>query len=238
MPDDVERLLAESRRLRHGEQMESAIRLLDLAKAQLRQRARQAGRTDHRTPAQHYEVLMELGDCHAALAQYADARACYTRAGRLAPERPQPHIALGVVAVEGGYLPEAQAHFRDALQLSPYSAEAYGGLAMVAQQRQAYGEALELYLRCLELDSDNLVALLGLFQTSCQMGTFAKIIYFLEIYLARHPDDASVLFCLATLQAREGLLDQAAESLLGVLRLEPGKVEAANLMAQVRLAKT
>jgi Fe2+ or Zn2+ uptake regulation protein len=43
----------------------------------------------------------------------------------------------------------------------------------------------------------------------------------------------SVLFCLAALYAREGRLQHARQSLLGVLALAPDKPEAEDLLRQV-----
>jgi cytochrome c-type biogenesis protein CcmH/NrfG len=129
---------------------------------------------------------------------------------------------------------QARQAFDIARKLDPACAEAYGGLAMTLQQTEDYAGAFEMYLKCLELDTDNLVALLGLFQTSCQMGTFGKIIHYLEIYLDRHPGDTSVLFCLATLYAREQRLADAQQALTTVLVLDPGKPQAVNLLAEVR----
>jgi Flp pilus assembly protein TadD len=185
---------------------------------------------------QHYEVLKELADCCTALGDVRLARECYRGAMALAPGEAAPHVGLGTIAIQTGRLDEAELAFRAALKTAPDCAEAYGGLAMVAQHRRDYTGAFEMYLRCLELDSDNLVAMLGLFQTSCQMGSFARIIHYLELYLDRHPGDTSVLFCLATLYAREGRLAEARQSLLALLALEPDKNEAANLLEEVRLA--
>lgn len=182
---------------------------------------------------QHYEMLAERGDCYASLGDYAKARASYERAALLAPDEPDPYVSLGVLAVQVGRSSDAVEAFEAARRIDPTSAEAYGGLAMVHQQAGRYDAAFGHYLKCLELNADNLFALLGLFQTSCQMGTFAKIIHYLTLYLDRHPDDAAVLFCLATLQAREGRLDEAREMLLQVLAAEPDRQEAAELLREV-----
>ena len=104
---------------------------------------------------------------------------------------------------------------------------------MIHQERQEYPQAFEMYLRCLEIDGDNLIALLGLFQTSCQMGTFSKITHYLEEYLETHPDDQSVLFCLASLYARDGQAIQAKQTLLTVLACDPNKTEAVDLLREV-----
>lgn len=183
---------------------------------------------------QRYEVLKELGDCHTSLGNYDRARQCYDEAGRLAPDRTGPHVGRGVIALQSGRLDEATDAFDRALRLDEACSEARGGLAMVHQARQDYPAAFELYLACLEKNPDNLVALLGLFQTSCQMGSFAKIIHYLRLYLDRHPGDTSVLFCLATLQARDGRLGEAEEVLLRILALEPENGEAADLLDEVR----
>lgn len=182
---------------------------------------------------QHYEVLKDLGDCYATLAQYDRARHCYSEAAALAPQEAGPYVGLGVIAIQNGQLDHALQAFGQARDLNPSCSEAYGGMAMVHHQRENYPAAFDLYLRCLELNSDNLIALLGLFQTSCQMGTFGKIIRYLELYLDRHPGDTSVLFCLATLYARDGKLEQARQMLLTVLTLEPDKPEALNLLNEV-----
>ena len=179
------------------------------------------------------EILADLGDCYAAMGNEPEARACYEKARDLAPGESGPHLALGAIAMQAGDLGKAERNFHRAIQVDPSCAAAYGGLAMAHQERQDNAAAFDLYLKCLELDSDNLVALLGLFQTSCQMGTFAKVIHYLEVFLEGHPDDASVLFCLATLYARDGRLREAGKALLTVLSLQPQNIEAATLLAQV-----
>lgn len=183
---------------------------------------------------QHYQVLKELGDCYTALGDFDQGRACYRESAALAPDEAGPYVGLGVIAIQNDQIDDAERAFSIARRLNAKCSEAYGGLAMVYQQKHKYPQAFEMYLKCLELDTDNLVALLGLFQTSCQMGTFSKIIHYLEVYLDRHPGDTSVLFCLATLYAREGQLEQARACLMTVLALEPTKAEAVNLLADVQ----
>ncbi len=193
-----------------------------------------AGQCDRdEQPTQHYEVVKELGDCYAALSDFERARQCYRQAAELASEQAGPYVGLGVVGMQSEQLDDALAAFEIARKLDPNCAEAYGGLAMVHQQRENFQLAFEMYLRCLEIDTDNLVALLGLFQTSRQMGSFSKIIHYLEVFLDKHPGDTSVLFCLATLYARDDRLEQAGDLLRTVLTLDPGKVEAANMLAEV-----
>jgi tetratricopeptide (TPR) repeat protein len=104
---------------------------------------------------------------------------------------------------------------------------------MVAQQRADYKQAFEMYLKSLELDTDNLIALLGLFQTSCQMGSFGKVIHYLEMYLNMHPGDTSVMFPLAALYMKDGKFEKSKNILLNLLSLEENHKDAANLLEEV-----
>jgi tetratricopeptide (TPR) repeat protein len=178
----------------------------------------------------------DLGDSYALVNDYQRASECYARWAALAPTDPTPHLGMAAVAFAQKKLADSQRSFEHAIVLCPACSEAYGGLAMVHQHRGNYLQAQEMYLKCLELDSDNLVALLGLFQTSCSIGSFGRITSCLEVYLASHPTDTSVLFCLATLYGRDGRLDLAGECLERVLHLEPCKREAAVMLEQIRHA--
>ncbi|MHC4561719.1 MAG: tetratricopeptide repeat protein [Planctomycetota bacterium] len=184
--------------------------------------------------SQHSTILKELGDCYAATGDADRARHCYQEAAELSDDEPAPYVGLGTLEFQNGDADAARQAFIDALGKDSRCAEAYAGLAMIDQQEKDYISAFDLYLKCLEIDGDNLVALLGLFQTSCQMGSFTKVIHYLELYLDKHPGDTSVLFCLASLYAQGGQLTEAREVLLNLLALDPGKTEAEQLLNQVQ----
>ena len=189
---------------------------------------------------QHYEVLQELGDCYTSVGNYVQAQRCYEKAASLGPDEPGPYVGLGVVGLQKNLLDDAEVAFRVAARLDTNCAKAYCGLAMVAQQKCDYKQAFEMYLKCLELDTDNLTALLGLFQASCQMGSFAKVIYYLQLYLDMHPADISVMFSLAALYMKDGRLERSKKILLDILTLDAGHQDAANLLEEVEhnLAQT
>jgi tetratricopeptide (TPR) repeat protein len=182
---------------------------------------------------QHYDVLMELADCLASVGKYDEAQRHYEKAAVLDPDAAGPYVGLGVVALQKGLLDDAEVAFRVACRLEPDCGRAYAGLAIVAQQRANYSEAFKMYLKCLEYENDNLTALLGLFQTSCQMGSFEKIIHYLAVYLDMHPGDTSVMFALAALYMKDKRLEESRKILRDVLSLQPGHSEAAKLLEEV-----
>ncbi len=182
---------------------------------------------------QHYEVLQELGDCYTSVGNYSQAQQYYEKAAVLSPDEADPYVGLGVVALQKNLLDDAEIAFRVACRLNSNCAKAYAGFAMVAQQRTDYKQAFEMYLKSLELDTDNLIALLGLFQTSCQMGSFAKVIHYLEMYLNMHPGDTSVMFPLAALYMKDGKFEESKNILLNLLSLNENHKDAANLLEEV-----
>ena len=188
----------------------------------------------------HYEVLQQFGDCYTSVGDYTKAQLCYEKAASIGPDEPGPYVGLGVIALQKNLLEDAEIAFRVACRLEPNCAKAHAGLAIVYQQRQNYQQAFELYMKCLELENDNIAALLGLFQTSCQMGSFAKIIYYLQTYLEMHPSDAAVSFSLATLYMKDGRFEQSQKILLDILASDPSNYDAADLLEEVEhnLAKT
>ena len=189
---------------------------------------------------QSYEVLQELGDSYISVGDYLQPQQCYEQAASLDPDEPGPYVGFGVLAFQKNLLDDAEMAFRVACRLGPDCSKAYAGLAMVAQKKPDYEKAFEMYLKCLELDTDNLTALLGLFQTSCQMGSFAKVIHYLELYLSTHPYDSSVMFSLAALYVKDGCFEQSREILLDILTLNTGNEDATNLLEEVdrNLAQT
>jgi len=187
---------------------------------------------------QYFEILQELGDCYVSLGHYDQAKKYYEKAAVLAPDESEPYVGIGVVALQQGALDDAQIAFKVACRLNADCGKAYAGLGMVAQEKAEYQQAFEMYLKCLGLDKDNLIAILGLFQTSCKMGTFDKVTHYLEIYLEMHPGDISVMFSLAVLYIKDGRFEESRSVLLKILALDSNHSDAADLLEEVEHSLT
>lgn len=183
--------------------------------------------------SQSYEIVVELGQCYVSVGDYDKAKECFAQATTLDTDAAEPYVGLGVIAMQQQEYDDAELSFKVARRLDNKCAKAYCGLAMVYQQTNKLTEAFDNYLKSLEYDGDNMTALLGLFQTSCQMGSFAKVIYYLELYLQSHQNDVSVMFSLGSLYARDGKLLQAREMLKNVIALDTSNTDAANILEEV-----
>lgn len=182
---------------------------------------------------QRYELVRELGDCYTQLGEYEQARQCYEKAASLEPDEAGPYVGTGVIALQEGRLEDAELAFRVAIRLNRDCSRAWAGLAMIRQQKNVLSEAFDYYLKSLDIDSDNLTSLLGLFQVSCQMGSFGRVIEYLRVYLNLHPGDTAVMFCLATLYVKEHKSRQARRLLEDILVFEPDNTDACNLLEEV-----
>jgi Tfp pilus assembly protein PilF len=182
---------------------------------------------------QRYDVLIELADCLVTTGKIEEAQKYYEQAAVIAPDEAAPYIGIGVASFSNGQLDDAENAFKVAKRLAPNNAKAYCGLAMTAQQRNNPDAAFDFYLKSLELDSDNLTALLGMFQMACKTGSFSKVIYYLEIYLKSHPKDTSVMFSLAALYMKQGQTDDCRMILNRILSIEPNNKDAMALKQEI-----
>ena len=66
---------------------------------------------------QHYEVLMEYGDCLVNVGKYDDAQKHYEKAATLSPDAAGPYVGLGVVALQKNLPDDAEIAFRVACRL-------------------------------------------------------------------------------------------------------------------------
>ena len=65
------------------------------------------------------------------------------------------------------------------------------------------------------------------------MGSFEKVIHYLQVYLDMHPDDTSVMFTLAALYMKDDRLQQSKKILSRLLNSEPENKDAINLLEEV-----
>jgi len=190
--------------------------------------------TKHDDTDLDFRTLQELADNFLSIGDLDKAEIYYEKAARIDADHAVPYVGIGTIALRKNIPDEAQLAFRVACRLDPNCSQAYEGLGKIAQQNEKHEIAIEMYLKCLELDANNLSALLGLFQASSQMGSFAKIIHYLQIYLNMHPDDIAVMFSLATLYIKENQYQKSKKMLLNILAICPDNNDAQNLLEEVQ----
>ncbi len=182
-------------------------------------------------PTQHYETLKNLGDCYAAMGRCGQALESYQEAGLLEPTYPGHKVGIGAVALLQGRWADALEAFLAARELDGRSPEVWWGLAMVHQAQNLHADAKKLFANTLTLDANNLAALLGLYYSCREANDFTGLQGPLTAYLDKHPGDAEALLCQADLHRRANQPQDAGNTLLTVLALDPSNAAAKNMLS-------
>ncbi|HPD46262.1 MAG TPA: tetratricopeptide repeat protein [Anaerohalosphaeraceae bacterium] len=180
-----------------------------------------------------YAFLMRQAEYHVAAGRYMEAQQDFMKASLLAPQRPQPHIGLGAVALHSGNLEDAQTAFENACRLDGACAKAYCGLAIVNHCRSRAQDACDMYCRCLDIDGDNMTALLGLLDIAAEQRSFEQIKKYLQKYIVRHPDDVAVILALAAVYLHQEQFAAAREVLFDILVHDPHNATASALLEEL-----
>ncbi len=183
--------------------------------------------------ADDYDFLIRRAEYYLAANRFEPARLDYIKASLQAPHKPGPYVGLGLVALQTHDLQKARTAFETACRLDPACARAFCGLAIVNHTQSRSEQALGMYCRCLELDGDNITALLGLMELSAQHGRFKEIKRFLRQYAVRHPEDVASRLALAAVHLNEDQFAAAREVLMDVLIIEPRNATASAILEEL-----
>ncbi|WP_298271449.1 glycosyltransferase [Geobacter sp.] len=181
-------------------------------------------------------VLVEAGDCLAAMEKHDDAIALYGEALAHAPGDARAHLGIGIVRLLTGKLPEAAAAFTRALREEPANPKALCGLGLVRGGQERPGEAFDLFTRALDADSENLTALHEMVKLAYALNRFQEAAGHLETYLMYHPGDTDILFSYAGLLYMANEPAKARDAVERLLALSPRYEGAPELLT--KLGKT
>lgn len=231
---------AKAARARHPEEIElgvlEAVALeaagdLDGARALVRTLAGQAKEAAH---------FAQVAEFHQRARRYAEAEVLLDRARLADPRNTRVLFQLGAVRERQGRHDDAEAAFREALQVEPQMAPALNYLGyMNANRNVRLEEAHELIRRAVELDPENGAYLDSLGWALFRLGRVAEAETWLRRALSRQADGAVVLDhlgdVLAALGRRSEALDLWRRALTG--EDEDGELDRARVQRKVQDAQ-
>ncbi|MDN2709646.1 tetratricopeptide repeat protein [Janthinobacterium sp. SUN118] len=142
---------------------------------------------------------------------------------------PAPQIHPGVQqayqALNGGQLGTARQQYEAVLQQDDSNRDALLGLAAVAQRENQGAQAAALYVRLLEINPDDGVALAGLI--GLRQGDVVQSEAKLKAILARSPDSGPVLFALGNVYAKQRRWSEAQQQFFRAYSAVPGNPDYA-----------
>lgn len=153
------------------------------------------------------EIYSDLGFTLARLGRAQEAQTAFSRALAIDPECPSAHFNMAVVALQGGDLAAAEAHYRRALPGRP-TAETHNGLGFVLARQGRDDEAIAAYRRAIAVDAGFVPAYNNLAQTLTQQDRLAEAEKVYRESLQRKPSPA-VAGALATVLRRQNKVAEA-----------------------------
>ena len=148
-----------------------------------------------------------------------DALSEAQEAVRLAPDSPDPHVALGRAYFAGAEEEKAAAEYEKALKLNPKEGEAYLALGQIRFFQRRYAQAAENFQQAIQVSPNLAPAYAGLAQIYLQQGRSAGARNMLEKVVALDPQDWQSQYQLAVLLNEAGETGPATDMLEKVTRL-------------------
>lgn len=115
--------------------------------------------------------------------------------------------------------------------------EGWLGLEKYDRQVDAGKQAILNFSKSLDINGDDLAALLGLFRVSKRMGKTTRIKHYLRQYLNRHPHDVAIMLCFASILITEDKYDDAQDVLTRILALDSCNETATCLIEELDYMK-
>ncbi len=144
-----------------------------------------------------FTELLEQGENAAREREFEKAIQLLDQADAVCPNHPRVYRARGAVAMaaENGTL--AEQYFQKAYELDPEDSRILAGLGMSFMMRSGHAEAYDLFVRALERDPYQIVAILQLLDCSYVLGRFHDLERVLTVYLEKNPENLDMQFCHA-----------------------------------------
>jgi len=144
---------------------------------------------------------------------------------RFAPRRPFLHNYLGAYFAERRELPEAERHYRAALDANPDYYDSLSNLGDVCRVTGRFAEAETLYRRAIRWGAPYANTYYNLGVTLRSLGNFGEAETVLLQAVRMNPGDAGIWFNLAWIYEQQGRLEESEKAYLDTLRANPAYVE-------------
>jgi protein O-GlcNAc transferase len=180
------------------------------------------------------DTLCARGKVLHQLGQYEEALASYDVCLGLKAAYAEPLINSAATLLELDRPQEARSRSEQALRLQPASVEAHSNLAGALMQLGHYEQAHEICTRAIELHPDSASTWSNLAAVSLVVGNPQRAIQCCDEAIALQPDLVRAHEQRSTALARERRLEESAEAISTILRLDPHHPYAAGSLFLTR----
>ncbi|MBI4382929.1 MAG: glycosyltransferase [Nitrospinae bacterium] len=179
------------------------------------------------------EALAGIGNCHLRLQNPQMAKTFYRKAVSVDENSMAGWFGLGLVRVQFAECEAAIDAFSKVLAREPGHDRALCGVGLALWQRNAKSEAMDYFVRSLNVNVENKTALKFMLELAYELERFHEGEEILKRYLELHPAHLSMVFGLAGIQFKMGRYEQARENLERILVFQPDREDALQLLERV-----
>lgn len=144
-----------------------------------------------------FQEVLERGELAARNKEYVLAHELLAKAERLNPNSVRALRARGAVFLAESSVTSAQQCFERAWMIDPADPKTLSGMGMVEMMNKAPERAYDFFVKALDKDGSQLVAILQLIECSYLLSRFEDLERVLRRYVADHPYDLEIRYCLA-----------------------------------------
>lgn len=187
-----------------------------------------------RAPAATANDLLKVANRHFSNADYGAALTCYQELAAIDSHHPDALNNIGSVLCKLDRYVEAEAYFRQAIEIKPDYPEAYCNLGNLLRWRGYFADSAVALRHAIKLKPNYLEAHSGLGLTLTLQGCLHDARGRFKKVLKTRPHHADALFGMGQISAMEGQLDEANAMFEKVLEVDPFMPSAWAAQAGVR----
>lgn len=168
-----------------------------------------------------FELHKSCGNCWTRTQKAEEAEHHFKKALELNPAADEIRANLGALYLQRNDLTQAKRNFTDSLASNPNNYHALAGLGSCSMAEKDFKAAHEYYVRSLTIELNHPTALFYLVKSAYEIKSYAVAAKFLENYIQIAPINPTLLYSLAGLQMHLGKFNEAKNTALKVLELQP-----------------
>ncbi len=176
---------------------------------------------------------IESAELQMRQGQFQDARILLKTIIARSPQEERAMRALATLELSENNLIAARYHFIDALKLQPTNAKTLGGLGMVALGEGNIAQAHNYLLESLAYTPDFMLGLKNLIFTGFALEKYQDIERSIRGYLAHHPEDNEIQYCLAGCLYKQHDIQAARIVLESILNRDPQHENSRELLDKI-----
>lgn len=179
-----------------------------------------------RRQPQHWAPYFNRALSLEKLDRFEEAGDDFRKAGAMAPERPEPLVALGSCLLRQKKPKDALREFENCLKPNPDESRALFGKAVALQMLERHDEALEIYRAILPQHANNIELLVNLIALAVARQDEVKVRDYSERLLRVRPQARPALESLATLALARADYKTAAQHCANLVKVAADSWEA------------